>query len=153
MGAEGAPTPDLVGTWRLISYAELDAAGTTHPWGESVVGRLTYEPSGRMAVQIARSDRPRLSTSDLAALRPDEYRDAFLSYVSYFGRYTVREGEVVHHVESASIADWVGTDQVRYCELADRRLTLRTPPLKLTDGREGVLVAVWERMEETAPPN
>jgi hypothetical protein len=147
MGDEGASTPDLVGTWRLISYAELDDAGATHPWGERVVGRITYEPSGRMAVQMARSDRPRLSTSDLAALRPEEYRDAFLSYFSYFGHYTVGEGAVVHHVESASIADWVGTDQVRYCEMAGRRLTLRTPPLSLIDGREGVLVAVWERME------
>jgi hypothetical protein len=147
MRDEGTSTPDLVGTWSLISYAELDDAGATHPWGENVVGRITYEPSGRMAVQMARSDRPRLSTSDLAALRPDEYREAFLSYVSYFGRYTMREGAVVHHVESASIADWVGTDQVRYCEMAGRRLTLRTPPLNLSDGRNVVLVAVWKRME------
>ena len=147
MGDEGTSVLDLVGTWRLISYAELDDAGAKYPWGENVVGRITYEPSGRMSVQMARSDRPRLSTSDLAALRPDEYREAFLSYFSYFGRYTVREGVVVHHVESASIADLVGTDQVRYCEMAGRRLTLRTPPLNLSAGREAVLVAVWERME------
>src|SRR5262249_38579964 len=99
MEDEGTSTPDLVGTWKLISYAELDDTGTTHPWGESVVGRITYEPSGRMAVQMARSNRPRLSNSDLTSLRPDEYREAFLSYFSYFGRYTVRGGAVVHHVE------------------------------------------------------
>src|SRR5215510_9204669 len=87
---------------------------------------------------------PRPSNSDLTALRQDEYREAFLSYFSYFGRYTVQDGAVVHHVESASIADWVGTDQVRYCEMEGRRLTLRTAPL---NGREAVLVAVWERME------
>jgi hypothetical protein len=74
MRDEGTSTPDLVGTWRLISYAELDDAGETHPWGESVVGRITYEPSGRMAVQMARSDRPRLSASDLTALRPDYFQ-------------------------------------------------------------------------------
>jgi len=141
---ETTSTPGLVGTWRLISYAELDDAGATHPWGESVVGRITYEPSGRMAVQMAKANRPRLSNSDLTALRQDEYREAFLSYFSYFGRYTVQDGAVVHHVESASIADWVGTDQVRYCEMEGRRLTLRTAPL---NGREAVLVAVWERME------
>ena len=90
MGDEEALTSDLVSTWRLISYAELDDAGATHPWGENVVGRITYEPSGRMSVQMGRSDRPRLSTSDLGALRPEEYRDSFLSYFSYFGRYTVR---------------------------------------------------------------
>jgi len=147
MGDKRPSTQDLVGTWRLISYAELDDTGATYPWGENVVGRITYEPGGRMAVQMARSDRPRLSASDLAALKPDEYREAFLSYFSYFGRYTMQEGAVVHHVESASTADWVGTDQVRYCEIAGRRLTLRTPQLDLTDGRKGVLVAVWERME------
>jgi len=147
MENEGTSTPDLIGTWRLISYSELDDAGATHPWGECVVGRITYEPSGRMALQMSRSNRPRLSNSDLTALRPDEYREAFLSYFSYFGRYTMREGTVVHHVESASLADWVGTDQVRYYELAGRRLTLRTQRLNLSDGREVVLVAVWERME------
>ena len=71
----------------------------------------------------------------------------FLSYFSYFGRYTVREGAVVHHVESASIADWVGTDQVRCCEMEGSRLTSRTPPLNFSDWREAVLVAVWERMD------
>jgi len=43
MGDEGTSIPDLVGTWRLISYAELEVAGATHPCGASVVGRITYE--------------------------------------------------------------------------------------------------------------
>jgi lipocalin-like protein len=144
MGGDTRSSLNLVGTWRLLSFA--DHTSTTYPLGERVIGRITYEPSGHMAVQMTGVDRPRLSSSDLAALGPDEYRDAFLSYLAYFGRYTVQEGAVVHHVEGASNANWVGTDQVRYVELAGNRLTLRSQPVRLADGREVVLVAVWEKM-------
>lgn len=146
MGGEAGSSQDLVGTWRLLSFA--DHTSTTYPLGERVAGRITYEPSGRMAVQMSGVDRPRPSNADLAALRPDEYRDAFLSYLAYFGRYTVQEGAVVHHVEGASNPNWAGTDQVRYVEIAGNRLTLRSQPVRLADGREVVLVAVWEKMAD-----
>ena len=136
----------FVGTWRLLSAESRADNSTVFPWGKDPIGRLSYEASGRMAVQLGRRDRRRLSSRDWTALKPDEYREVFLSYLSYFGYYSVSGDAVIHHVEGASIADWVGSDLVRYFEFTGNRLTLRTPPMMGPDGREAVITLVWERV-------
>ncbi len=99
-----------------------------------------------MAVQLGRKDRPRLSSNDWTALNPDEYRKAFLSYLSYYGSYSLHGETVIHHLEGASIPDWVGTDQVRNFEFVGSCLKLRTPPMMGPDGREAVITLIWERV-------
>lgn len=136
----------FVGTWRLLSAESRADSSAAFPWGQDPIGRLNYEARGRMAVQLGRRDRRRLSSRDWTALGPDEYREAFLGYLSYFGSYSVRGDAVIHHVEGASIADWAGSDLVRYFEFTGNRLTLRTPPMMGPDGREAVITLVWERV-------
>jgi hypothetical protein len=59
--------------------------------------------------------------------------------------YTVTQGKVVHHVEMASVQNWVNTDQIRVVKQQGDRLTLATPP-QLINGKGDNFEFVWERV-------
>ena len=62
--------PKLVGSWKLISFHSQDSSGrTAYPFGKDAQGRITYEPNGRMAVQLMDPNRPRFTSGD-PLLRP-----------------------------------------------------------------------------------
>lgn len=49
----------MVGTWRLISFAVQDPEGAiAYPFGREVEGFITYTADGRMAVQFGAANRP-----------------------------------------------------------------------------------------------
>ena len=126
----------FVGTWRLVSFVAHAADGReTNTYGANPHGLLMYDNNGRMAVQIAPSDR--------TPLRPG---DAVERFFGYFGRYTVEEpaGTVTHHIEGSSYPNFVGTDQRRHFTLENNRLVLSTPPGP-TDGSDVTYVVTWER--------
>ncbi len=53
-------------------------------------------------------------------------------------------GDVTHHLEVASIPNWVGTDHLRMFEFGDGTLRLSTPPIMI-DGVAAVSVLLWRR--------
>jgi hypothetical protein len=139
---------EFVGTWRLVSYSAVTSSGETiYPMGRNPHGRITYEAGGRMAVQLADPDRAAFAASDPRAATGAEVRAAFDSYLAYYGSYTVHadRGVVVHHLEMSLIPNWAGGDQVRYFDLQEGRLTLKTPPMPL-GGVERVASLVWEKL-------
>lgn len=88
--------------------------------------------------------RPLLS-ADRVAAPAVERADAFATFFAYGGRYSIEGNRLIHHVETASVQNWVGTDLVRTFELTGGRLTLLTPPV-LVAGEEIVAELVWERV-------
>lgn len=138
---------DFVGTWSLESFhAKAPNGEMVHPFGESVVGRITYSEDGRMSVQVMSEDRARLSTDDFTRAPAAEITQAFTTYVGYCGTYSIdsEAGEVTHHLEVASIPNWVGTDQLRIFEFGEDTLRLSTPPI-LIDGIAVESVLLWRR--------
>jgi hypothetical protein len=137
----------FVGVWKLVSFHAQGPDGqTVYPFGKDAQGRLTYEPSGRMAVQIMNPDRPRFSSADPLLTSEDEVRAAFGGYAAYYGTYSVNEGEgiIVHHIEVALLPNWVGTDQIRQFEYDGKYLTLKGP--LMLGGVEAAVSLVWERL-------
>ena len=138
--AEGV-TKRIVGTWQLMSRTVSRADGTpiVDPvLGEKPTGRLVYDATGAMMLQMMRTDRKD------AISRPTSDRDktnqrAILGYDSYFGRYTVDEkaGTVTHHVEGSLFPEDLGSDWVRPFTLEADRLTLR---LTSADGLTRTLI-------------
>ncbi len=67
--------------------------------------------------------------------------------MTYFGRYEIDEqlATVTHIVEGSLFPNWVGSQQVRYYQFEEDRLTLRTPPLQMNNS---VLVGVliWQKI-------
>jgi hypothetical protein len=140
--------PNLLGTWRLVSYKACDSEGRLqYPLGENVSGLLVYEAGGNMAAHVMRNDRPLFAANDAARGTDAEVRAAFESYDSYFGTYTIdqRRQTVTHHILGASYPNWIGTDQLRHFKFDGSRLSLSTPPL-LFGGQSLEYVLTWERV-------
>lgn len=138
----------LRGTWKLVSALSSTATGVHNntPYGPNPTGILIYNNDGRMAVMISYGGRKKLSVADRMAAPFEERAEAFATFLAYSGRYTVKGDKVIHHVELASLQNWVGTDQIRLIKYHGKRITLVTPPLQL-NGMTEVFELTWERVK------
>ena len=140
--------PDLIGTWRLVSYEARTSSGEArYPLGQDVVGQLSYDAGANMSAHVMRVDRPTFSSNDPGSGTDAEVRAAFEGHASYFGTYTVDPAArtVTHHVRGASYPNWVGYDQIRYYRIDGPHLVLSTPPI-LDHGEALEYILTWERM-------
>lgn len=119
----------FVGSWALKAWtAELSDGKIVYPFGEDVLGQITYDDNGNMAVQIMRKDRTPFSGVDPFQASPEEVVEAFHGFLSYCGKYDVDTdaGQVIHHLKISSIPNWTGQDQIRNFEFDGDQLTLST---------------------------
>jgi hypothetical protein len=137
-----------VGTWKLVSVTAKTDKGDVDKavLGEHPSGLLTYTANGRMMAIISDDGRKPLSVADRVAAPAEERAQAYSTFMAYAGSYTFTCDRVVHHIEVASLQNWVNTDQTRSATLqGDRMLVRNTPQL-----RGGVTVnieSVWERLK------
>jgi hypothetical protein len=121
------PSDEFIGAWKLVSHERRTAAGElTYPLGSNPVGRLAYDPLGRMSVQIMRPDRPNFHAAMAREGSPEEKIAAFEGYIAYYGTYSVNPADhtVVHHVEASLFPNWVGSDLQRSYEFSGSQLIL-----------------------------
>jgi len=148
-GAAEITSKSFAGAWRLVdSSAETSAGRHPFPLGEGTIGFIMYDEQGHMSAQLMSADRPAFSAKNLQQVELEEFKTAYLGYTSYYGTYTLDAANktITHHVNGSLAAAWVGGDQVRYFDLADDQLTLKTPPVRVADGRKVVNTLVWERV-------
>jgi hypothetical protein len=139
----------LVGAWRLISWENQAADGqVTYPMGTDAIGYVLYAADGRFSVTISRRDRAGFAAGDLLSGTTQEKARALEGFVAYAGRYSFYGDRVIHHVELSLFPNWVGSDQERWVELAEGRLTLSASPLLLA-GKQQVPRLVWERVDSS----
>src|SRR5271156_891466 len=128
LGADDA-TASITGTWRLISYKSRSADGAiTDLYGPAPLGQLIYDNAGHMSVHLLKPGLSTCNTLDRRKCPDREARAAFDNYLGYWGRYEVssENNAVTHHIEGASVPDWVGISQERFFKLEGARLTLTT---------------------------
>jgi hypothetical protein len=145
--ARGAPSGSLLGTWRLVAYEDHHPDGTIdYPYGKSPIGLLTYDATGHMSIQIARTPQPKVASNDDDKIAPEEKIALFDSYVAYFGTYTVdwTRHVVTTRVEADLFGTFTGTTQERPFTLEGDRLTL-TPSWK-KDGKMVQGIRVFEHV-------
>ncbi|HZP25805.1 MAG TPA: lipocalin-like domain-containing protein [Dehalococcoidia bacterium] len=120
----------LVGTWRLVHHEYERPDGSVRPDTAPSIGRLIYDPGGRMSVQIQ-------------GVRPGDAPADHPTYIAYFGNYEVHEPEgfIVHKVQTSLQPGRDGTNQQRFFRLEGDRLTLRTPPQPNGE----IAILVWQR--------
>ena len=140
--------PNLVGTWRLVSYeARTQAGEVRYPLGQHVIGQLFYDRRGNMSAHVVKVDRPTFASKDSGSGTDAEVRAAFEGHVSYFGTYTIDPAAriVTHHVRGASYPNWIGHDQIRFYRMDGSHLVLSSPPI-LDRGESIKYTLTWERI-------
>jgi Lipocalin-like domain len=138
--AQGANA--LIGTWRLVEFADLDKDGKWQFWyGEHPRGYFVYDATGHVQVQIMTT--PPLapfpeSNFDAGKMpSPQHALAAYTTYLAYFGTYRVdmKKRVVTIHVEGSLAPDYTDTDQQRPFKLEGDRL-------EISDGK------TWRRVLE-----
>ncbi len=137
----------VVGSWRLVSWVaeEIESKAVNKEFGDNPVGILTYTADGRMSVFFADPKRkapasPRATDTEAAEL----YR----TMVAYSGTYSIEGNKVTHKIEVSWNQAWNGTNQVRFIEVKDNQLTIKTPPfVSPSIGKKIVSTLVWERIK------
>ncbi|WP_456702170.1 lipocalin-like domain-containing protein [Bradyrhizobium sp. USDA 4449] len=137
----------IVGTWRLIAASA--SSGTERndaPYGPAPSGLITYTGDGRVMAIISHSGRKPLASGDRISASVDERAEAFATSFSYAGRYSLSGDRIIHHVEIASVQNWVDTNLVRHVTLGNNKITLTTPPISV-GGQIRTTELVWERVQ------
>jgi hypothetical protein len=121
-GAASQANP-LVGTWRLVRYADTPRGGkTVSAFGEAPIGQFVFTNDGHMSVHIMHN--PPAPKDAVVDLDPDACIPSW--YCGYFGTYTfnAREGSWVTHVLGGNIVAYVGTDQKRSFKITRGKLII-----------------------------
>src|SRR4029453_8385719 len=118
----------MLGAWRLESRTVRKAGGEVlrdPVLGAEPVGRLFYDGSGRMSLQMMRPGRAQAIG---APANPEDAQNprCSLGYDSYFGTFRLNPaaGTVIHHVEGSLFPEDLGKDFERLLTVDDDRLTL-----------------------------
>lgn len=137
----------IVGTWRLVAASASSGSERNNaPYGPAPSGLITYTGDGRVMAIISYSGRKPLASGDRISASVEERAEAFATSFSYAGRYSLSGDNIVHHVEIASVQNWVGTDLVRLITLRNSKITLTTPPISV-GGETRTTELTWERVQ------
>ena len=123
----------MAGVWELVkANFETPDGNKFEPWGPSPTGIAIITADGHYSAQIMRSGRAKFA-GDLPT--QEEKQKAYDDYMAYYG-YNIsideETGTSTNFVEGATNANWVGGEQVRYCEMKDDdHMILRTPPFEI----------------------
>jgi hypothetical protein len=107
-------------------------------FGQNSAGLLTYTADGRMMAIISDDGRKPLSIADRVAAPAEERAQAYSTFMAYAGRCAFSCDKVVHHIEVASLQNWVNSGQTRFVALRGNRIFLRNTPQL----RGGVMVTI-----------
>jgi hypothetical protein len=125
---DAAVAKQFVGTWRLVSWPQRLADGTTKQNPISVA-YLIYTDTGHMCFVGMNPNRPRWKS----ATEPTS--EEALSGITGFNAYCstveihAKEGFVIHHVEIEKVPNWVGRERKRWFTFqGPNRVALKIDP-------------------------
>jgi hypothetical protein len=113
----GTEAHEIIGTWRLIDFADLDSTTGKwiYPYGKNPRGYFTYTKSNIVNLNIS-SEVPLHISEDSAKRYLINLEDYIGHYsLGYFGTYSIdsTNSVVTHHVKGGSVPYYIDTDQPR----------------------------------------
>jgi len=147
----------FIGVWKLVSGESKDevTGEVRYPWGTKPVGRLAYDDAGHVFAQLMNPGRrpvggmaDRGAAAAIATLSADDMREMLTGFNAYFGTFDVDEPAqtVIHHLQSALIPSWVGTDQRRKYEFSGSNQLIM-----FNTASHAAYRLVWQRDDKRAP--
>mgnify|MGYP000931810934 CR=1 FL=1 len=107
----------IVGTWRLIEFADLDSATEkwNYPYGQNPKGYFTYTKSGIVNLNISSEFPLKISEDSSKKYTINLYDFVWKNSFGYFGTYSVDSihSVVIHHVTGGCLPYYIDTDQKR----------------------------------------
>ena len=107
----------LVGTWRLVEFADLDSATSTwtYAYGKKPKGYFTYTMSGIVNLNISSELPLKISKDSAKNCNINLLNWVDNNSVGYFGTYSVdfKKSVLTHHVKGGSLPWYIDTDQQR----------------------------------------
>ena len=107
----------LIGTWRLIEFADLDSGYSTwtYPFGKNPKGYFTYTKNGIVNLNISSETPLKMSKDSAKNYNVNLLNWADNNSLGYFGTYSVdlNKSIVTHHVVGGSLPWYIDTDQRR----------------------------------------
>ena len=107
----------LVGTWRLVEFADLDSATSTwtYSYGKTPGGYFTYTKNGIVNLNISSGTPLKISENSAKKYNVNLLSWVDSNAVGYFGTYSVdfNKSIVTHHVNGGSMPWYIDTDQQR----------------------------------------
>jgi hypothetical protein len=138
----------FIGTWRLVSWTQRLADGTTRPDPRNV-GYLIYSDAGFMCYGSMAANRPAWASAN-SPTGAEAVATMGVPYNAYCARVEVHAGDgfVLHHVEVDKSPNMIGRTRKRWFTFeGPNRLALRMDPSELSPPvAESTLV--WERVQK-----
>ena len=106
----------LVGTWTLVSWEQANKDGTKQQdFGANPKGIASFDASGRFFVMFARSDLPKIASTERTKVTPQEAQAINVGSIAYFGTYTVEDANktILFRIESSTYPNQLGTEAKR----------------------------------------
>jgi hypothetical protein len=110
----------LVGAWSLLIADNVLPEGNKPTFGPNPNGIVIFDASGHYALEIARSNNPKIASNNRVQGTADENKAIVAGTLAHFGTYTVDEtgNALTFHIQSSSFPNWEGTVQKRPVMLA-----------------------------------
>ena len=135
----------FVGTWKLVTFETQGEDGeVSYPFSNDALGYIMYNIDGYMSVAILPKRRRKFNTQDIIGGTSEEKAAVAESFISYFGRYDIKDNKVIHHIELSFFPNWIGVDQERYYRFEENKLILNAKPM-LINGKNQSVKLIWEK--------
>jgi hypothetical protein len=113
----GTHVNKLIGTWRLIEYANRDSLTGlwSYPYGKHPGGYFTYTRNNIVNLNISAEKPLKISEDSTANYFVNLYTLIWNNSLGYFGTYSVdyNKSIIIHHVKGGTIPFYIDTDQRR----------------------------------------
>ena len=151
---DAAIARQFVGMWRLVSWPQRLADGTTRQNPQSA-GYIIYTDTGRMCYVSMNPNRPKWNLEGRVSARGyTPTAEEAISGITGLGAYCAtveihaREGFVLHHVEIERVPNLVGRARKRWFTFeGPNRIALRVDP---SENNPPVVEStlIWERVQQ-----
>lgn len=110
----------LVGAWSLLIADNVLPEGNKPTYGPNPNGIVIFDASGHYALELARSNNPKIASNNRAQGTADENKAIAAGTLAHFGAYTVDDAgkTLTLHIQGSSFPNWEGTVQKRQVTLA-----------------------------------